>query len=813
VQALILGEAPGKWTREGLLWDFLERKGVSRITCRTESALEHYYEGKVSKKILKIAGERVAGIIDELKPKVVLLLGNTPLTCITGKAGIKQRRGRPFEQDGVIYVPCYAPGLIMRDERNRPEFEADLGLFAEIIERGAIPREEGLNYTIVDTRRKFYEMLNALTGTVSFDIETTGLYAWAPDARVVSMGFGTRGRQWCFPLSHPEQVKWFTDEELSDLIDMIDERLHDCYVIMHNGKFDSVYMQVHFGVKWRPAFDTMLAHYILDENSRHGLKILAQVYYGAPNYDVDKNEKKGLGPLGKHCEYLAHDVYYTRKLRFTLGKMLSQDAGVQQVFDHILMPCSSLFCDIEYRGVYVDVARMDEVEEHLKKQRAEALLTLKKYGKDVNWGSPKQVAKLLFDDLGLEVLDKTKKGAPSCSESVLLRIDHPVANALLQYRAADKNLGTFINGWRKYIVNGRMHPSFKLHGTVTGRPSCEHPNLQQVPRDPILRSLIAAALGWELLDGDLSQIELRIAAELSGDPTMLGTFERDEDAHWLTATREIGRGGGLPKEVIETAKEWLKREGKAHDHIYVKTLKGETIARGYAEAIDILYRMGPDMAASINAIWKEMRKKAKAVNFGYLFGMWWKKFKIYARDNYGVIVTDQQAQDSRKAFFALYSRLEEWHKRQKKYARRNGYVRSLSGRKRRLPNAMLAHDCPERGDAERQAINSPVQSFASDLNLMILIQLVREFPDDVRPVGTVHDAILVEVRKEAVAKVYKRWLEIMEHPSALDELNIKIRVPIKGEIKIGPWSKGVSLEKWLAANAANDNKKKRKAAA
>ena len=218
----------------------------------------------------------------------------------------------------------------------------------------------------------------------------------------------------------------------------------------------------------------------------------------------------------------------------------------------------------------------------------------------------------------------------------------------------------------------------------------------------------------------------------------------------------------------------------------------------YKEAIEHLLKIGPDAAVEVNPAWKELRKKAKAINFGYLFGMWWKKFKIYARDNYGVSVTDEQAQESRIAYFELYPDLPRWHDRQRQYARNNGYVITPSGRKRRLPGATLTYDCPERGEAERQAINTPVQSFANELNLMSLLQVVKEFKTTiVRPVGTVHDAILIEVREEHAERITNRILQIMRKPELLDEFGIKVKVPIEADAKLGPWGKGVSLVKWL----------------
>jgi DNA polymerase I-like protein with 3'-5' exonuclease and polymerase domains len=767
----------------------------------------------------------------------VMLVGNTPLEAITDKKGIKQKRGRPFEQDGNVYLPIMPPGSALYDEKVLPSIEADLRLFAEICKKGAIPREEELDWTIVDSPRKFEAMLDDLTGTVSFDIETNGLYAWAEGAKVVSIGFGTRDHQWCLPLNHHESM-WPKDKH-AEMMARIDERLQDCYLVAHNGKFDSVWLRVHYNVDWRPDFDTMLAHWMLDENQRHGLKLLAQLYFGAPNYDADLDTKQGEGPLGKHCLYLAHDVYYTRALRFKFAKMLDEDPGVKRAFEMITMPIASIFCDVEFRGVLVDYDRFEEVEAHLLHQKKSALKELTKalidagiskedarpLGKGekrpgINWNSPKQIAEMFFDRLGIEPIPvKKKKGGVnkrSTAETVLKQLvgEHPVCAALMKYRGTDQQLKMFIEGWKPYLVKHedgwRMHPSFKLHGTVTGRASCEHPNLQQVPRDPVIRSLIIAALGWELFDADLSQIEMRIAAELSGDQTLLGLFERDEDVHWLTAIREITRGAGMADEILATATAfvekypdtpWLKKKYRKVWENRVAIIERRKVRLDYGTASRIVYDMGPDVAAALSPVWKELRKKAKAINFGYLFGMWWRKMIEYARDNYGVHLTEKQAQESRKNYFDLYKELAPWHTRQQRYARRHGYVRSLSGAKRRLPDAMSSEDTPKRGEALRQAINSPVQRFACELNFMVLIQLIREFGLDViQPIGTVHDAILMEVKKSWVVRVYNRIDEITRHPEMLDELGIKLRVPIKGDAKIGPWSKGVSLRQWLEKN-------------
>jgi len=281
----------------------------------------------------------------------------------------------------------------------------------------------------------------------------------------------------------------------------------------------------------------------------------------------------------------------------------------------------------------------------------------------------------------------------------------------------------------------------------------------------------------------LSQIELRIAAELICEKTMLASFYNKEDIHWKTAMREVGNSGAMAELVIDTA----QKLG------YPKA--------SYSQAIDFLIKAGHNASIAANKAWKENRKRAKAINFGYVYGMWWKKFQIYARDNYGVKVTDAEAEASRTFFFQLYPGLVTWHNDQKNFARRHGYVTTLSGRKRRLPDARGDWDDPRTKEALRQAINSPVQGFGNDLCLMAALQLTEEFDlSKVKGVGTIHDAVLAYVRKKYVNQVVTRLLEIMSHPAMLDTLGIKLRVPIEAEAAIGPWSQGVSLERWVELN-------------
>ncbi|MGE0366906.1 MAG: DNA polymerase [Phycisphaerales bacterium] len=837
---MIVGEAPGKREEDigkpfqgkagMLLEEVIEEYGFERrdvfitnaVSCRPPE------NRTPTKREVKTCKVWLDAQIKQVKPKFVLLLGNTPLLSVTGATGIKSKRGKPFEQNGIIYLPTFHPAFILRDPTMRPIFERDIQLFRTLVDGGGMPREKKLNSRWVNTWDDFRKMLRELRGTVSFDIETTCLYPWDDIAEIKMLGFGTKKTQWSILINHAKSP--WTKTDVKRMVKELTSYMEDCFLVTQNGKFDFLWMWVHFGVRWHEFhdFDVMLAHYMLDENSRHNLKTtpkagpgLAQRFCGAPDWDVDADTKQLSGDIDKARIYHAHDLYYTRELRFVLGRMLNKEGDVKRVFEELMMPVSRLFTEIEYDGVCVDHTKFDEAEKYLANELAESLKELRsheprwlahkdkktgvrvitEYSKDnpFNWASTDQLKRLLFGSkkdggFGLEPLDRTKTGAASTSESVLKRLDHACTQALMRYRGAKQQMSFFIEGWKPFLhwKDGvaYLHPSFKLHGTVTGRPSCEHPNLQQVPRDERIRSLITAPPGWVLVEVDLSQIELRIAAELANEREMLYAFNHGLDVHWLTAIREIGRAGGMPKEVIETA--WA----------FVKLTNPKAPKPSYAKSLELLLKMGPDKAIELNPAWKELRKKAKAINFGYLYGMWWKKFKDYARDNYGVTVTDKEAEASRTGFFNTYKDFTAWHDKQRRYARRNGYVRTLTGRKRRLPQAMSHEDTPERRESERQAINSPVQGFAAELNLMIALQLREEFSRTVlRMVGTVHDAILMWVREEKVEEVHDRYMRIVRKPRAFKVFDIKLNVPLEGEAKIGAWSKGLSLRKWKEQRA------------
>jgi DNA polymerase-1 len=316
-------------------------------------------------------------------------------------------------------------------------------------------------------------------------------------------------------------------------------------------------------------------------------------------------------------------------------------------------------------------------------------------------------------------------------------IDHPAINGLLEYRKWAKYMSTYLKPWlAKMDENNRIHPKFKLHGTVTGRLSGED-GVHQVPRDKFIRSLIGSPPGWTFLEIDGSQIELRVASAISMEPTMLRIYACGGDIHRTTASAVTG----IPEEDIT----------------------------------------GPD------------RKKAKAVNFGFLYGMGWKKFKIYAWEKYGVRLTDNEAKQFRERFFNLYSELPNWHKRMRNLVRKCGYVVSPIGRKRRLPN-IYSVDTDMQASAEREAINSPVQGFGSDIVLGSFIDMVLNkapaidpnWRDTLRPVGAVHDAQYWEIRNDMLDFWAPKIKENFDDQTRLQKwFGYRLPIQMIGDIKIG----------------------------
>lgn len=736
-----------KYLKDYLAREEIKAKDVyytNAIKCRTPKGQ------KIKVSEVKKCRVHLLKEIEEIKPKYVLLLGAQAVQAAIDRK-ITDVQGTIQEVNGISYVATYSPRTIFYDVKKAPQIQRSLDLFAGLI-KGTYKGEQ-VNTNIVEIKtlkqaqRAFKEYPSI---SIAFDIETTGLNRYKDKINLI--GFGNDKVQFILDVGTPYSSFKGYPRARNKIAKYVLKKLNELKVIGSNIKFDNLFCREHYGFSPRASFDVMLASHLLDENTPNGLKENAIFKCGAQEWDINTKLKTGNVENPKDYEeykqYLAYDILWTYKLYKVFRKELKADSALSKIFKYLVMPAARAYEDIEELGVYIYPERFKDVEEHLKGQLNEVLAKLNECvpgHEDLNWSSSAQIKDLLYKELKLPILETTDAGEPSTSESVLLRLrdHHPVAQLILDYRGIAIQISHFVEGWKERMHEGRLHPNFKLHGTVTGRTACSNPNLQQVPRDKKIRSLIGAPPGYTFVESDYSQLELRVTALVSGDEAMTQLFRMGEDIHTNTGRAVSGKS-------------------------------------------ELSY---------------EERKKAKAVNFGFVYGMSWKKFKDYARDSYEVHLTDKEAEQYRKRFFAAYPDLPKWHARQKKLVTALGQVRNPIGRIRRLPD-INSKDKSKKAEAERQAINSPVQGFGSDLCILSMVEAHNYFPrEKARCVGTVHDAILWEVRNDYMEEFAKKLKEMMESPRVLKEVfNFKSPVPIVTDVDIGDWGMGTGLADWLKQN-------------
>lgn len=698
--------------------------------------------------------------IAEVKPQYVLLLGAQALKA-TIDGSITELNGIMVEKDGVKYMPSYSPGIVYRDPGKAPFVDKAMNNFKAMIE-GELEGLPELDIRLITNMRQLRRAFQYLKENnylyLSYDIETTGLVRFEDEINL--FGFGNDKVQYIIPLeanySPLKGARLAQRKIIRACIKWLNTNAKA--LVAGNGKFDDLFLQYRFGAKPHITFDVVLASHILNENTPNGVKENAALECNAPEWDVDKSLKTGQyqtkEKYKEYLTYLGYDVYYEYKLYKVFHKKLKQDRALMKLFYHLYMPGIISYETVEEHGVFIYPQQFKQVRKHLESEKSKIEKQLLKLaGHEVNWNSPAQIQKLLYEELKLPIIETTESGSPSTSEATLmqLRDKHPIIELILKYRGVNIQISHFIDGWINRMWGRRLFPSFKLHGTVTGRTSCTDPNLQQVPRDPIIRNLVGAPDGWSVVEIDYSQAELRIAAIMSGDETMKRIYQTGGDIH--THTFEMITGE------------------KVSDDKYIR---------------------------------KEQRKKAKAVNFGFVYGMGWRKFKIYARDNYGVDLTDKEAEKWREKFFETYHSLPKWHSKQRRIVQSLGQVRSPIGRVRRLPD-IYSTDKSKKAEAERQSINSPVQGFGSDLTILGMSEIMGNAEyydpnyvldkDKFFVIGTVHDATLFEVRNDYLMEFCPRAKHILEHPKALEDVfHFESDVPIVADVAVGQsWGAGKEL--------------------
>lgn len=792
---VVIGEAPGE-TEDNIGKPFVGRSGqllsgeLKRVDIRN-AYITNVVKCRPPKNRpptpaeVKACKPYIEEELREINPKYVLALGAVASKAILKVTKITEAHGQIVPKDGFIGMAAYHPAFLLRDPSKTPAFQEDLRRFSDAIQ-GKTKKEPPFKWIRV-THENLQEFVDAFRAApeFAFDTETSGLFPFDPLGFIRCISVSLPDTSWVIPFNISGSDFDLQDQDRIVMILTSIANLTKKRCVAHNGKFDNLWLWLRYKKKFNLTFDTMLAHHVLDENSPHDLKYLARRYLNAQEYDISKRMKefKSAVRIGDFFKYAAKDSYYTLKLYHIFKVMIMGDFALRRLFYQLVMHSARAVEQMESQGLYVDTKKMVKVEAETKEKTATTLKKLNMTAKArINWNSPRQVGRILFKKMKLPVIEKTPTGAPSTSEPALIQLkeSHPIVPLLQEYRSLEKFRGTYLEGWKEYMVRDMLYLSYKIHGTVGGRFSSR---LHQVPRDGTIRNLITAPPGWTHVVADYSQAELRIVGMLSNDPELITCYRRGVDVHWRTLINTIRSGiGDYTHYVHETVKNYCEHKEiryKKHDFKF---------------AIETLSEMGPDVAKDIWPKWKEARTAAKSQNFAFVFGMHAPHFVEYAKIEYGIDFTLEEGEALRRAYFQLYRGIEPWHQKQRKLVRTDGFVRSLTGRLRRLP-AVHSPDKFLSSEAERQAINIVVQSFLGDYKALALAELVEESNHKItRICGEVHDSIIFWVKTEHLKKELPRIKSVMENPKKLQDFKVQMTIPLTVDIELGPWGMG---KKWL----------------
>ena len=669
-------------------------------------------------------------------------------------------------------------------------------------------------YKIITNKQELKKLIQCCkqTGYASVDFETNAepLYNKSFKPTILSVTFQP-GFGCSIPLDHFETKKytskgWNWKKMLRKFGEEVIEN-PEVVKVAWNYKFDDQIFQK-YNIYYRGVcLDGMLAKYLLNEEKPNDLKSMVRRYL--PEYgDYEKQDKFDKIPWDKKemeplCHYGCQDTDYTLRLMLFFEKKLI-DLGLYNTYRNLIMTASRVLTSVEKNGLYVDrafnqelldsylpkieaakeaiynlpkvkkftklynqskiekyIAKLEEEIENLDPRvdkrkiqsreqkianiRAGVFTTKKELEliRPVSLGSSVDLPQLMYSEEGFnfEVIKKNDSGKPSTDEETLTNLrltvkkpDSPKAvflDSLLELRGLEKMYKTYIEGWHeKTQDDDRLHGRFLIHGTTSGRLSSAEPNAQQIPKtsvDPNIKKQLVAPKGTLYIASDFSQAELRIMAHLSGDETYLNAFNSGQDPHLAIAATKY--------------------------HV------------SYDEALKIY----EDENHPDHKIWKVRRKQAKQIAFGLIYGIGAKLLAVKLSDpKSGIIVTPEEAQKEMDIFFGQHPKLKTFLKKQEKFLRKNGYLVSLFGRKRRLPQ-IYSSDRGEEAYALRLALNFPCQSAASDMCLfgsILIYYLMRQGKlPSTKSVCLVHDANYQITKPENINtwSIYEMW-QIYRNP-------------------------------------------------
>ena len=594
-------------------------------------------------------------------------------------------------------------------------------------------------YQCIDSPVAFSLLLEKLLKqqSVCFDTETTSLDALQAELVGIAFSWGNnKGYYLPFPADQIEAQKII--EQIRPFFEA-----ETILKIGHNLKYDlKVLSNYNLKVKG-PIYDTLIAHYLINPDRRHGMDILASSYLNyEPQPITDLIGKKGKNQgnmrdvsLKDQTQYAVEDADITWQLKHYFDKELDA-AENQALFNTVELPLVSVLTSMEQEGINLNVPFLNDFAATLEKE-SDLLQKgiFEQAGEEFNLASPKQLGIVLFEKLKLvEKPKKTKTGQYSTAEDVLsaLAKEHAVVSDILNWRSIQKLLSTYVVALPNEInpKTGRVHTVYNQAVAATGRLSSNAPNLQNIPirterGKEVRKAFIPRDENHVLVAADYSQIELRIIAALSKDPSMISAFQNNEDIHAATAAKVFG--------------------------------------------------------VPLNEVTSEQRSNAKTVNFGIIYGV--SAFGLSQQTN----LTRSESKELIETYYANYPELKAYMSSQVDFARENGYVTTVLGRRRYLKD-ILSQNAIVRGAAERNAINAPIQGSAADIIKIAMIKIHKRLEEgnwNSKMLLQVHDELVFDVPKTEVESLSALIKEEMEHAFKLD-------VPLTVDIGVG--------DNWLQAH-------------
>ena len=668
------------------------------------------------------------------------------------KSALAENRERAFTNRGLMTIDREAPVSLdleqcrfwQYDRRDVVALLTELEFFSVV---SRVPSPDGsdagqsdavqeaetpTDYTVVQSQAQLDSMIAAIEemGKFTFDTETTSLDAM--QAELVGLSFSTApGRAWYIPVGHREGEQLSLESVLAAVRPLFESP--DIAKCAHNANYDMTVLANH-GLRFANVdFDTMIAAHLLGRSyNQLGLKDLSLNELGHEMTNI--KELIGSGrkqitfdhvDIPAAADYAAADADITFRLRDVLEPQLQRD-NLRGLMDDTELALLPVLVTMQRHGIKMDAGVLHEMSADLYRQMAEIENDIyQSIGHTVNINSPQQLSALLFQELGLPKTKRTKTGYSTDANALEgLKGIHPVVDQILEYRQVSKLKSTYVDALPDMINphTGRVHTSYNQTGSATGRISSSDPNLQNIPirtelGRQVRRAFVAdGAPDWQLFSADYSQIELRVLAHLSQDPGLLEAFQRGEDIHSSTAS--------------------------------------------------LMFEV------PINEVDSEMRRVAKVLNFGVIYGL--SPHGISQQTGF----TREQGREFIDTYFAKYPGISEYLDKIKADARADQYVETLMGRRRYLAD-INSPNFNTRGAAERMAINMPIQGTAADIMKLAMVRVQRRLDAEemrTKMLLQVHDELVFETPREELNAL--RDLVFDEMPAAM-ELDVTLKVDAK----------------------------------